>query len=939
MNESSEPASESPIVKPALTPEQPQDVNASPAGPGPVNLPATVDTSDPVSVLVVGDYQQDTLWFVQAAPRDSLPENSTARRGAVLKPLTMLSGADFMARFIASALSEIDGLNAKIRSFGVEVVLRNSDAEPVDEGSSSTPEPVKDKHVVHWNLEYSPGVERGDAQRLRLRTPLPEAWETEPEIPTFPQIGTSTPDIVAINDLGVFFSKATAVDNSFKQGWESLLAGLRDRAESDQAHLSGRRDGWPFPIIVAAVSADMAVATEPDYWTELADAEELCDRTIVVLDADKLRDAGLNISTSLSWERTAQSFVAEFNSHPLLQRFRAFRHLIVRFGVTGAIHCWRKGSQHHHRLYYDPSRDDGALSVPHDGVVIGYNSVFIGSVAQAVVRTYRTCDPLHDCDLDQAIGQAVRWSVRRCGILYEVGYGKDIEEAAALRQEFYVPDQLFEDLDDHSFITQLTPREVIGDVAIPSHRSDNWTILEETSAFRLQELARRIVLRGISGAFNQPEWDIRQAYYRQLVDKLRAHADAKMALSIVKKSRSDRITVDGCIAAIEETENALKSPLAMPWKRQVQATRRRDQLLKKFSESAKSVCDKLAKGSPQREDAEERKRVDVVKFADSVRRLLRNHPKDFLLDEYLEKPIVVPVAQFDKLTLIDRHEIEGLRTVRNLIQRHLESTRQSGKKRPTRPLSIATFGPPGSGKSFGVENVIRSLGAQGQEIKFWRTNLGQLSSVSELDDAFDDIVASVARKDITIAFFDEFDAKLGHDDLGWLKYFLPPMEDGEYKGRPVADAIFVFAGGTSSTFRDFSRDNESTTDEQRARFSAAKGPDFVSRCASHIDIHGVNPRSAGDEGYVVRRAILLRHFVERLQGLGSTDTARIDEDLLHAFLFVSKYRHGGRSMRLLLDLCASQTGQIVKSTLPTLAQLSMYVDGQSFMYALSHGSR
>ena len=59
---------------------------------------------------------------------------------------------------------------------------------------------------------------------------------------------------------------------------------------------------------------------------------------------------------------------------------------------------------------------------------------------------------------------------------------------------------------------------------------------------------------------------------------------------------------------------------------------------------------------------------------------------------------------------------------------------------------------------------------------------------------------------IPLVFFDEFDSAF-KGKLGWLKYFLAPMQDGVFRlgdsVHPIGKAIFVLAGGTSSTYRQF----------------------------------------------------------------------------------------------------------------------------------------
>ena len=66
----------------------------------------------------------------------------------------------------------------------------------------------------------------------------------------------------------------------------------------------------------------------------------------------------------------------------------------------------------------------------------------------------------------------------------------------------------------------------------------------------------------------------------------------------------------------------------------------------------------------------------------------------------------VPSINFGNLNSIDRREIEQLSAVRQLIEEFLDNPR------PPRPLCFAVFGPPGSGKSFSVKQIVKSLGRQ-----------------------------------------------------------------------------------------------------------------------------------------------------------------------------------------------------------------------------------
>ena len=72
----------------------------------------------------------------------------------------------------------------------------------------------------------------------------------------------------------------------------------------------------------------------------------------------------------------------------------------------------------------------------------------------------------------------------------------------------------------------------------------------------------------------------------------------------------------------------------------------------------------------------------------------------------------VPVGQFKDLKTVDRAEIEGFRSISNLMREYI------GTKNPPRPLCIAVFGSPGSGKSFGVVQVANSVSDEIEKIEF-----------------------------------------------------------------------------------------------------------------------------------------------------------------------------------------------------------------------------
>lgn len=287
--------------------------------------------------------------------------------------------------------------------------------------------------------------------------------------------------------------------------------------------------------------------------------------------------------------------------------------------------------------------------------------------------------------------------------------------------------------------------------------------------------------------------------------------------------------------------------------------------------------------------------------------------------------LLAPTVRYGNLCVVDRDEIEGYRSIYQLLRDYLETKRE-------KPISIAVFGPPGSGKSFGVREVAQEvLKVTGTDVKSGAEplvfNLAQFSEPDQLASAFLRIGSEGSGGEVPLAFFDEFDSSLAGVELGWLRYFLAPMQDGEffYQGRQqIGRAILVFAGGTSPSFRSFSRENANITEKDKYGFVQAKGPDFISRLSGHIDILGVNKIDGQpDQSYILRRAVIIRHRLKEMKMLGRTRRAIVDERFLRKLLEVGRYKHGARSIEMIVKMCVGGNGML---HLPPPEQLSMHVD-------------
>ncbi|MBN2199091.1 MAG: ATPase [Candidatus Aminicenantes bacterium] len=305
-----------------------------------------------------------------------------------------------------------------------------------------------------------------------------------------------------------------------------------------------------------------------------------------------------------------------------------------------------------------------------------------------------------------------------------------------------------------------------------------------------------------------------------------------------------------------------------------------------------------------------------------ARRIVIEGPEAVLRD--------VPMGKFGALLTADRREIESFRGICSLIGQYCSQGRQS------KPLSIAVFGAPGSGKSFGINEVARSLFPG--LIKKLEFNVSQFTGVEGLHHALHQVRDTGLSGKIPLVFFDEFDATLEGQSLGWLRHFLMPMQDGAFLdgqiAHPVGPAIFVFAGGTSEKLEAFG--GHLTPEE----FRKVKGPDFVSRLKGFVNVMGPDPARGdpgGDPHYVLRRAILLRSLLLRQAGQiavkrDGRDILNIDPGVLNAFLNVGRYRHGARSMESIMAMSRlAGKSAFERSSLPSESQLDLHVNGLEFL--------
>ncbi len=279
-----------------------------------------------------------------------------------------------------------------------------------------------------------------------------------------------------------------------------------------------------------------------------------------------------------------------------------------------------------------------------------------------------------------------------------------------------------------------------------------------------------------------------------------------------------------------------------------------------------------------------------------------------------------------RLPAFSQNELRQLESLRDLIVRYVSNSS------PVRPLCLAVFGPPGSGKSFAVkeicreaENEAKKQSAVLEKLKLPRTlvNMTQVGSASEVARVLARVAGEQDEDTVPILFIDEFDASRAGVPYGWLSWFLAPMHDGEFlhEGATIRlqRAIYLFAGGTADTMESFPARHAS-------QFISAKGPDFISRLRGYLDVQGPNqpPRE-------IRRAIIFRSELDhhhRKRGVTDGGKYILDEKMLISLLGVGRYRHGARSIAAIVEMSdlPSNSGTLSWNMLPENHLIKLHVD-------------
>ena len=598
------------------------------------------------------------------------------------------------------------------------------------------------------------------------------------------------------------------------------------------------------------------------------------DRMVLIVSGESLRAEGVDLRDEDPLGQKARKLLYLLEHKPLSELSKC-KLLIIRFnnGVVQYESSTREISAHYHPLV-DCRTIEGSFDL---GRMIGFSHVLTAAVVSSIARA------LHegkDYCQDRYIAAGLRLGVVLGYKLFEDGFGKYESKKAEKGGQ---PD---EDFDPFAklFINWQSYKEGEKQSRDYDIEIQSTTLPSNLNVHMIEKLGTKPV-----GSRVLEQWSRVDDYYKCFHMTPIKDAAETVATAIV----------------LQGLDKVSKTPA---WK---------------------VYEDMLSESGPERPQAD--KAIQIIR--DNEEKAEKELER---FSKWAPEPnMYLPYDSFGKIQSIDREEISAFFNIKSLIENYRNHHRE---KEWNPPLSIAVFGPPGSGKSFTIRQILSTVDPKAEDRPKVEFNIAQFTKVEDLVPAFH-LVQDQALQDkalsgdeIPLIVFDEFDTNFGNQQLGWLHPFLMPMQDGLFKSGDntyrVGRAIFIFSGGTSDKFSDFY--------EVCMKNKDSKGPDFISRLRGHLDIKTIDSDAeVVSDLLMFRRAIILRRLLEIYLGMiidKDTKKARMDRDVIKAFLTTPKYKHGLRSMGAIIQMAriSHMRPSFQKASIPDLDQLNMHVDAEKF---------
>ena len=643
------------------------------------------------------------------------------------------------------------------------------------------------------------------------------------------------------------------------------------------------------------------------FWDHISSCDRFGGRIIMVVTVDDLRLAGLRISRGLSWERTLTELFEEVE-----KRWHAgsaeqpgpldgCAYLVVSFGSSGAVVFTHPSDRLRAKLIYDPEHVEGSWAEQFEGSMSGATRCMVAGVAMDLIRARGDLGSICASGNFAEFSQGLKAGVVAARRLLEIGY---IPIGAQELGDTELP----KDLRFPSSVIACVLRSAVAEVDVADEVEKVTSPLRTALLAKLDELRDvKAVIRRVNAALEPLHFDpgalaeeirrihkdwIRFEAHESAYDELTADDRASIPYDKFESGIAERF-VDRIMLFVSPDRTAIAEAADLQEVHIDGGLPNRDW----------SILDTVyARGMLESDERNEKNAEKTLSLCSSIVEYGDSSP--------LGGCYKFPTRRIGKLFVTNREELESLTAVRALMINYVNSNIST-------PLSIAVFGSPGSGKSFSIKQLAESMSkGRFSRIETRVFNLSQFNGPEAIAVALQQVRDDGLSGKLPLVFWDEFDTP--HETpLGWLRYFLSPMQDGKYQDGSaiyyIGKAIFVFAGGTHSTMEEFLR--EAKVDDKEpcppvselgrgadaavvGRWSGTNGtpaengrspddreyseeaktdkvPDFVSRLKGFVDVPRLDYECAKDEAgdhtvidaaTALRRAKLLRSFLEDSAG-------------------------------------------------------------------------
>jgi hypothetical protein len=452
----------------------------------------------------------------------------------------------------------------------------------------------------------------------------------------------------------------------------------------------------------------------------------------IVVSASALRRAGAAINTGLSWEQTTEDLTTELYHFPELRLLSDFAHLFVRIESFGVIHIYNNHGERSGHLYFLPhGREIDKRDPEVNGRISCKNTLLLASLANRISNPPSTLEKTEEkTDFSDAIKAAIRAMLT----IYDQGYGKDRALERFARGEYLITEMLGS--------AKEIIRQTIHTTAIPSSSA------------------------GKTGSLTIAEREIPQ-HLLTTPDprKLPTKQQWRMLDEMLSDTPTHRVNVAIAVVkwGVEEVLNRIPP----------------------YADKSDRAPIFLR---PEIWNPEEHSKNYRTLYGQELPAMPPVFEKDFPKVQS-KKPaaLFVPVATFGKLTVVEREPIEALSSIKNLLSAYIRDIARDKK-----PISVAVFGPPGSGKGFTIKQIADVIDPEKKSLEILEYNVAQFRSPEDLGQALTRVTSVNNQGRTPLVIFDEFDCDLEDKELGWLKFFLAPMQDGSFYG--ARDTIHFGAG-------------------------------------------------------------------------------------------------------------------------------------------------